>query len=113
MSNALDYSSPQQVGRVARSVGSMIAVVAMVSAVVIVWRSATLAHALIGWGSCGTGRHEVAAQLLFYMPFACVVPGGCWWCARLTVVGLLLSRLSFFASVTGWALSAACIFLEL
>ena len=85
--------------------GSVVASIAGISAVLIVWRSTALAQSLIEWGSCGTGRQEVGQQFLFFMPLTCAVPAGCWWYARSLAFGVLLSRLLFLTSVVGWVVS--------
>jgi hypothetical protein len=106
---SLDYSSPQTPRPNARRDGAITAAVAFVAAVLIIGHSTSLAQQLITWGSCGTGRHEVGQELIFFMPLTCAVPGWCWWHARALGYGVALSRLAFVSAIAGWAVSFASV----
>jgi hypothetical protein len=102
----VEYASPRS-RPLSRGDAALVAGIACVVAVGILWGSATQAGRLIEWGPCGTGRHEAGQVFHYVMPALCAIPGGCWWYARGVAAAAILCRLSTVASATGWAVCAS------
>lgn len=107
----LDYASPRLPRLRLWPIGVVAAVFAVASAAVIIWWSVVLAQraqlALIVPTDCGTGRHEAADMLMFFVPFALPIPACAWVISRFAGEGQLISRCSVWSAIAGWLMSVA------
>src|SRR5258706_16127927 len=109
MAAALDYASPKLPRLPLRRLGAAAALVAVVSSVIVIVWSVSLAQraqlALMVPTDCGTGRHEAEGLLMFSVPWMLVFPAGTWVVSRIAGYAQLACRCSLWSAVLGWAVS--------